>query len=100
MTIGETFTVTYRGTLVEFQRTDYGWAYRCPADCCQAYHWIQTERHPDPAYNNMDRRLHQITSAPGEPVTIIGSLACPCDRKGQGRCSLHVYVTNGVMTDC
>lgn len=90
----ERFTVLYYGKPVEFQKCDKGWAYRCPASCCQAYHWIATEP------TSPGRRPHQITSAPGEPVTILGSLACPCDRKGQGKCTFHVYVTNGVMTDC
>jgi hypothetical protein len=96
----DSFTVLYNGQPIEFHRVVYGWAYRCPAKCCAAYHWIMTEHHPNPAYNNMDRKLHQITSAEGEPVTILGSLACPCEKNGARCCTFHVYVTNGVMTDC
>lgn len=81
-----TFTVDYEGHPVLFTEiVGTGWRYRCPNACCKSWHWIDTE----------SGTRHKITSAPGAPVTIVGSLWCPCERGGQ-RCTWHVHVTNGL----
>lgn len=85
----ETYTVLYNGQSIDLQRVERGYAYLCPAGCCRAYHWFALEGVEKP---------HKIVSAPGEPLTIEGSLACPCV-KGGTKCSWHVWVTNGVAKD-
>lgn len=84
---GETpaFIIEYRNRTIEFFRLDgQGYAYRCPRGCCRAWHWIDTET----------GKRHRITSKPGDPVTIVASLGCPC-----ASCTFHVVVTDGVARD-
>lgn len=78
----ETLAVTYRGEPMDFMRIEGGWAYHCPLKCCRAYHWIDTD----------SGTRHRITSAPGQPVTIVASLQCP-------HCPWHVFVEKGVARD-
>lgn len=78
-----TFAVEYRGQPIVFvEMPGQGWRYVCPLACCRAWHWIDTA----------SGTRHRITSAEGAPVTIVGSLACPCHRG----CGWHVIVTDGV----
>lgn len=84
----DTFTLDYKGQVVEFTRVDGGYAHQCPAKCCRAFHWIETD----------SGTRHRITSAPGAPVTIVGSLWCPCTPAGT-RCAWHVFITDGVARD-
>jgi hypothetical protein len=86
----EGFVVIYWGQPIAFTQIDRGFAYQCPLACCRAYHWV--------ALRDVERP-HKITSAPGEPVTIEGSLQCPCRKNGQ-QCSWHVHVVNGEARDC
>lgn len=85
----DAFTVDYRGEPVVFVRCDRGWAYKCPAACCSAFHWIETE----------SGTRHKITSTPGAPVTIVGSLGCACKKDTPAACRWHVVITNGIAKD-
>jgi hypothetical protein len=82
------FSVKYRDGSIDFFKVDRGFGYRCPAGCCRAFHWIDTE----------SGTRHRITSAVGEPVTIVASLGCPCTSHGP-KCSFHVVITDGVARD-
>lgn len=86
----EHFTVQYHGAQLIFNREPAGKGYYfiCPAGCCRTIHWIDTE----------SGTHHRITSAVGEPVTILGSIGCVCVRHGT-KCRWHVKVKNGVATD-
>ena len=82
----KSFTVDYHGDpIVFFAMPGKGWRYKCPANCCNAWHWVDTE----------SGERHQITSAADEAVTIVASLGCKC-YKG---CTWHVVIEKGVARD-
>lgn len=87
----DTLAVDYRNTMLVFTRmAGVGWHFTCPGGCCRAQHWIDTD----------SGTMHRITSAPGEPVTIAGSLGCNCKGKGTPEgCKWHVMIENGVARD-
>lgn len=90
MTETPAFTVDYRGQSVPFFTVDgQGFRYQCPAGCCRAWHWIETA----------SGKRHRVTSAPGEPVTIVASLGCPCKKGSPSACTWHVVITDGIAKD-
>lgn len=89
----EHFTVTYNGAPLIFKREpdNKGYYFLCPGGCCRSVHWIDTE----------SGTHHRITSAPGDPVSILGSLGCVCvdHRNGGKKCTWHVRINDGVAKD-